>query len=348
MSTENLIRPEYMGGQWIITLVSGEMLELRQGMRAPGRDFSGCDLSMMRLSGANLEGCRFKGANLSGTDLSHARLRGATFIDCDLSHAVFEHADATKAWFKLTPGANHLNLAHTVLTGARLLSSPKNRRVAYVDLTGADLFEARFFFLVLDELKLTGANATGSRWSSVHITDSDCTNVDLVLAEFRNCMFDETEFSGARMDGIRFVDCRTGGFGVVFDDVTMDRAVIESCDFGSGLYRPGIQAKGTSFREATLLRSNFAATDLEGADFAGATVECCIFDGATVEHSRWVNARVKGSRFRGCQFHDAKFGGAVMRDCALKNALLGKASRAEAVFEGCDWGLHVPGTEEDA
>ena len=348
MDTKELIGPEYVGGQWVITLASGEVLELRQGMEAPGRDFSGCDLRMMKLSGANLEDCRFKGANLSGADLSHARLRGARFAMCELNHAVFEHADATKAMFILPPGANHLNLARTVLTGAKFFGNGKDRRVAYVDMTGADLFGARFMYLQLDELKLTGANATGSRWLGTWIMDSDCTGADLVLAEFVDCAFEETDFTCARMDGIRFVDCRTSGFDVVFDGATLDRAVIESCEFGSGQYKPGIQAKGASFREATLLRSQFAATGLEGADFTGAMVVCCIFDGAVVERSRWANAQVTGSRFRGCEFHNATFDGAVVRDCGLQNALLGKAARTEAVFEGCDWGVSVPGIGEAA
>lgn len=130
-----------------------EILErLKDKQNLSGADFSGLDMSQIKLTGLAMPG-----ANFSQTDLSRAVIAGIDLQNADFSGAMMAGA--------LIAGANmtRANLQGANLKGAKI----NGTNLEDANLAGADLREALFVVTNVSGSDFTGAVTTGARASTV-------------------------------------------------------------------------------------------------------------------------------------------------------------------------------------
>ncbi|WP_437913826.1 DUF2169 domain-containing protein [Sorangium sp. So ce302] len=269
------------------------------GMRLSGVDFSwafleSADLSGCDLSGANLEGAVLARANLRSADLRGARLRGANLGGATLHDAALDRAD----------------LEGAVLNGADLAGA----RLPSANLTGADLMEAKLGGIdlsdaVLAQCTLLKADLRGTRFAGADLSD----------ATFVTCTLDGADLSRATLQKATFAGCT--GTSVSF----------RSAQFRQGIVVHGSSFPGADFRDADMEKANLRGTALPGARFDGANLAGADLSECDAERASFESAVLKGGLLIRTSLVDASLEGANLMD-----ALASKARLAGARFTGAN------------
>jgi uncharacterized protein YjbI with pentapeptide repeats len=126
-----------------------------------------------------------------------------------------------------------------------------------IDLSGADLSGARLNCVDLTDAKLDGANLRGSRFELVN-----CSAASMEAIDAQEALWSQVDLTAARLTHARLREA-------AFHGCRFDRAVLDGADLTLGQLA-GCRCNGTSFREATLDRTNTADSTFSDADFTGA------------------------------------------------------------------------------
>jgi len=161
-----------------------------------GADFHGKNLENGSFSGENLENYNFSSANLKGINLAGANLRGADLSGADLTGANLEGADLTGA-----------NLENAKLIGANL----KKIRLRDVKLTGADLTDAVFLEIDIDNLTLEELQEIVEYLATyyphkLNLAKFDLKLLDLSRVDLRNVSLRGVDFTGVNFTGINILE----------------------------------------------------------------------------------------------------------------------------------------------
>jgi uncharacterized protein YjbI with pentapeptide repeats len=346
MTTEQtLITPVLKGDRLLITLRDGEVLSLGPGLVAPGRDFSGCDLSMVKMDGANLDGCRFEGADLTYVDFSNASLVGAEFINCTLNYLIMIRANLQNTLFVIDNDVEGIRFEQADLSFAKFAGSGTYRESYFNE---ASLFGARFDYVDFNFVRFDGCDMTGCQFYKVVFEDVVLHKSGAVLAMFDSCEFNDVEFFNAVLNGCRFVKCTLGWWGIKLNSADLQNSHFIDCRFGRVGMITGFNAPHVDFRGASFTRSQFILGNFEGAVFTGAQVVSCGFNETEQEDTVWDKATVVNSRFRLCHFKRGTLQGTKFINCSLQEALFVSKEADAAVFDGCDFGPSLPARKDDA
>lgn len=195
-----------------------------------GRDDQGglSNLSRVRLEGARLTGASLEWANLSGANLTGAVLSGTTLEHADLrganlSRVVLDSATKlqlakyscpgqsgpgcttfpdypTFRWRQLKMIGPQSDLAGADLSGYPGLSSPP------VDLSGANLKDAKFNWTNVSGVNFSGANLEAAGFSNANVGGANFASANLKSANFsRATLGSGTNFNGANLMQANFV-----------------------------------------------------------------------------------------------------------------------------------------------
>jgi uncharacterized protein YjbI with pentapeptide repeats len=290
----------------------GLALEAGEGLRQ--RDFTGANLSGMRLAAidfsdsfmesADLEGCDLSGAKLCRAVLAKANLRGANLAGADLSGAnlggafldgtIFDGADLSDAV-----------LSRTELSGARFKGA---------NLTGADWLEAK-----PGNVDFSGAQLGQCNFLKCDLGGARFTGADVAEANFVECTLDDADFSRARMEKASFVASR--GERVVFRGARMRQAVL---------------VHGSSFADADFEGADMEKVNLRGAILIGARFDGAILTGADLSESDASGASFDRALMKGCLLIRTKLADAALRGANLMDVLASKARLTGADFTGAN------------
>ncbi len=173
-----------------------------RGVFAPAAQFCGGHFNGAWWSGASLPRAGFASSKQIGADFEGANLRFANFRASDLSNARLVKADLRDTV-----------ILHTVMCGADMSEA----RCAGVTFTKPRLDDASFQQTRLQDasftggsahgVKLIGAKAKRSHWTSMAMRKAQAVGADLRGAEFRHCVLTEWDARGAKFNGAFFVSC---------------------------------------------------------------------------------------------------------------------------------------------
>ncbi|AUX27550.1 hypothetical protein SOCEGT47_081440 [Sorangium cellulosum] len=282
------------------------------GMRLSGVDLSGAflesaDLSGCDLSRANLEGAVLARANLAGTDLSEARLRGANLGGAALRGANLERADLTEAV-----------LSRAELEGARFSGA---------NLTGADWIEAKlsgadFTGATLGECNLLKVDLTGARFAGADLSGANLVESTLDGADFSNAALRKTTFVACRGERVSFRGARFQQ-GVVVHGSSFPEADFSDADMERANLR------GTALTDARLDRANLRGADLSGCDASGASLERAVLKGGLLIRTDLENASLQGANLMDALASKARLAGADFTGANLFRADLSRVAGDE-------------------
>jgi uncharacterized protein YjbI with pentapeptide repeats len=194
--------PERADNNFIIDLRD---VDLRR-CKLRGREFDHAMLDNSRLDGADLSEVRMRKAFLSGACLDGAVLEGAKLQAADLSGAILTDAKAKQAHmqyvvFRSNPFAPAI---------------PRNACLDFIDLTGAQLHNAR-----LEGLEIRGANFNAAFLINARLTKTNFSYARMKSAKLNNALMYEVkilwsdiscvDFRGATLDGSDIVYCLVDG-----------------------------------------------------------------------------------------------------------------------------------------
>lgn len=199
--------------------------------------------------------------------------------------------------------------------------------------------------LVLDRIRLVGAELAGLRADGLNLRDSDLSRGVLKESHLVACDFSRARLEHADVDRATIRMCTFDHARAV--QLSAVGAMIEDCS-GAGVDLSGADLRGAQLTDTKFPRANLRdarldgveayGVSLRGADLADASLRDVCFDDADLRGADLTGADMTGGRFHGADFRGAILDGCVWTDtdCA-----------------GADFDLPEPGepaaaTREDA
>jgi uncharacterized protein YjbI with pentapeptide repeats len=184
--------------------------ELLKRYEAGERDFSGTDLSGIKLYGSKLIEI-----DLSGADFSNANLENAKLSDVDLNDANFSYANLRNT--RIRGRVHKADFSHANLTGANLSYADLGlANLSHVNLTGANLKNtslsgANLASANLTQAKLGRANLSGANLNQANLNQAYLFGVDLEQATLQNATLRNTTLTDANLEGADFTGADFNG-----------------------------------------------------------------------------------------------------------------------------------------
>lgn len=203
-----------------------------------GVDFTGHDLTNVKLSHANLSGATLSNVDLSGADLRYVTLQGAY-----LDHSNLDGANLCRAQFN---GSTAVGQA-AVMTGAHL----RNTNLALAVLDGVKLSSASFYSTFAGSCQQTACEA---------YVASTCASA--YSASINNTSFDSAYLSNVDMGSAK-------GVGVNFSNAALFGVSFADAD----LSHNNLSSVASYFNNAYLQGTDFSRAVLKYADFTGAQLD---------------------------------------------------------------------------
>ena len=252
------------------------------GATFTGSDFTGADLASSYGQRADFTNAIFTGADLNGSTFTKAIFSGATFSGATLSGTILQAADLAGAQLsgadlagvsgQVTGIPVSLPVGWTFFNGYLIGAGADLRGAALsgdnmpgIDLSGANVSEAKF---TGDDL--TGAVVTGATVFDTGFKDADLTDVD-----FSGDNLDGSNLTGADLSGTEFVDANLenatllGTTGDATTDVTGVTWLDTTCPDGTNSNYDGGTCLGHGFFSPLLLSMSTTST---GYTVAGQTI----------------------------------------------------------------------------
>lgn len=252
-------------------------------------------------SGEGLENADLSELDLSKLDLSGVNFAGARMKKTDLSDS---------------------NLSGAYFQGA--------------DLSQSNLSEANMYRAVLDDVRLSAADCTGTMFRAVSVEGTDFSGLVLKDANFSNAYGEYADFSGADLIGAVFAGAklpRSDFDGCQLADADFSQAEIKDADFAN------VKALGINLERADItgLRSgeasDFREANIRFTKAAGSMWESCVLDGADFSHALLTGAQFVDASMVAANLDRVVADGANFEDANLQKGLLTNANFLRASFE---------------
>ncbi|MDR3396490.1 MAG: pentapeptide repeat-containing protein [Pandoraea sp.] len=173
-----------------------------RGVVAPGAKFAGGHFNGAWWGGASLPKAGFACSKQIGADFEGTNLRCANFRAADLTDSRLVEADLRGT-----------EILHTVMCGADLAGAKchgltfEKARLDGASFQQTKLHGACFTAGSAHGMKLIGAKAKRSQWTSMTMRKAQALGADLRGAEFRQCALTEWDARGAKLNGAYFESC---------------------------------------------------------------------------------------------------------------------------------------------
>ncbi|MEQ9236939.1 pentapeptide repeat-containing protein [Coleofasciculus sp. E2-BRE-01] len=243
------------------------------------RDFSGTDLSGIKLYGSqgreiDLSGADFSNANLENARLSYVDLSGADFSNANLENARLNHVDLNDANFsdanlrntRIRGKVHNADFSRANLTNAHLSSGLHGTKFREANLTNAD-FGINFTNFGSSRNDLSNTN--------LDFSDADCTNTKLT------CDLREANFQGANVKSAVFRTNRSR-YSANLSRANVSNLDLRGQDF-SKLEMSGVNLSGSNLADANLRSANLEGANLRSANLEGADLTCANLRNTQIE-----------------------------------------------------------------
>ena len=167
-----------------------------------------------------------------------------------------------------------------------------------LDLEGMCFAQAHFMACLFSHANLTDADFSRAQLFGSTFESADLTRANFERADLRAVVFDKANLDQARLDR---ADLRRGAI------ITGDSGT------ESEIYRE----IRSSFRSATLRRTNLKNASLKDVDFTGAILEGTDLIGADLRGTRFVGAELKGVQLSNARLQEADLRSASFEDMAI-------------------------------
>ena len=269
--------------------------ELLKHYAAGARDFTGVDLSEIKLMGvnlagvvlreatlnvANLTGSNLSQADLSGAKLNVARLSGANLSQSNLSRATLNVANLIRV---IAPGVNlnQASLVRTELIRAELSGS----NLQGCNLSDADLRETRLRHANLTQANLSQADLRGCVLTSAYLTQANLHAANLNRANLQGADLREAELRHANLNRANLAGANLSGANLRWADL-------------SGADLRWADLSGAKLSGATLVGANLANANLSNASFVHADLTQ-----ASLIQADWIGADLTGVTLTGAKLY---------------------------------------------
>lgn len=181
-------------------------------LQAGEKDFSGLDLSGIRVKGKTIADASFDGAFLKKASLIKCDLRRSTFLGVELGGAPPNLSLADLKEAHLRGRWDNLSMNAARLDKARLEGSYDGSKFSFVTLKKASLAGCSANNSMFDrcsfiECDLEGAQLRNCGFVACHFGDANLSGADLSGSFFKECTFDEeTNWEGALLEAVSGLD----------------------------------------------------------------------------------------------------------------------------------------------
>ena len=323
-------------GKYELLLASGETFLLYPGVDASGVDFTGADLTLVKLNRSTFVGCNF----------SHCILDSTDFSECTLDGAIFDHAVISNVIFKDSRliGTSFLGVSGT---GARFDTADVSFSVfgqglSNANFEGAIATAAEFRSVDLTTSFFYLAQLIGAVFSKATLTDALFSSADLSGATFENCTLERTIFEETTLIGTTFIDCDSKHEQI---SLSFLKADLENARFIRNNF-PNMDARRANFTGAHLDMSQFFESNFYGAQFCNATALSCGFNDSTFKLANFEGASFVLSRFRDIRAVLTRFTNASFSNCFFQGAELSRARMTEPTFLDCQFSIETEWPED--
>ena len=326
-------RPVFRNGKFEIELANGEIFSLYPGINAAGVDFTGCDLTMMKLNDSNFDGANFTDSCLDSTDFTNCQMYGAVFDNADLTMTIFWGAKLVGASFRGAPKEacgwgtrfDHADISFAHFT----------RGLPQAVLQHATAISTYFYETDFTDSNFYMANLTGATLDEPHFYRVNLMQVDLTGATIRKGYFDLMNMENAILYGTTFEDCASDisdkSCNVNMTNVNAQFARFIRCSL------PGLHAPEINFADAYFELSQFFQSNFYSACFARMIAISTGFNECDVRYANFAQAEIVLSRFRMLQAAYAKASNTMFTDCFFQDSDLKDARLQDTQFVNCQF-----------
>jgi uncharacterized protein YjbI with pentapeptide repeats len=269
------------------------------------------DLTLADLTDAKCPGAVFDRAILTSANFTRATLGGATFTSTGMQGTKFEHTDVTECTFSKSPSFGTEPDKLTSFKNTKLLLSTIEKEWSYLNLEGAQIVGLSNS-VNLDYLQAKYAVLSGRNFSGYQLN-----NANLNGATINDCIFDDAHMTKARLKVVK--GTRT----------SFKRATLNNAHFG---YHDDDQTilLGADFTSAQLNGALFSKADLGPYQLAPVK-QVTKFNRAVMTNMEFSMANLSNAELTGgISMHNTNFTSANFRDADLTGAQMGTFSR---IFE---------------
>lgn len=283
-----------------------------------GETLAGRDLAGACLRGADLQGVDLSGAFLENTDLRGAKLAGAQCVKTAFTGALLDGADFRQA------NLNGANLSCASARGASFAGAAMQKIVAYrVNVEGADLRGAHVSEVNLIHPQLAGAQLRGARLSKIIVVQANLDHLDAEEVHLEECQFVETSLAGARLARAQVIRC-------VFLSSKAPGLVAEEAELTNTVFLVGTDLTAARFAGARGKNVTFQGVTLAEADLSGVRFDECTFGDADLTRASMRLASLKRSLFGNSTLEGVDLFGANLLEAQLRRARLKGANLRSA------------------
>lgn len=292
-----------------------------QGESLAQRDFTGADLSGLKLPNIDLRGAYLEsaamdkmdltGAQLQGCVMAHASLRDSTLDGAQLQHANLGKADLSRSRLQRA-NLDDAILSKAILTDTQCQGASLNR---------ADLMEA-----VFANTDFSAVTAEGLSFIECDLRGLILRAVKLPKCNFLKVNVSHVDFSGANLESAVFVGAQ--GQHCDFSHAHLQNMrLVQECDFSHSDFSFS-QLKQANLRGTALTQSKFTEAQLDGADLSECALANSNFYRAIARAARFVKADLKHANLTAANLLGSMLSRADLRAATLKGSNLYEADMA--------------------
>ena len=256
------------------------------GAKLQGADFTGHDLTLVRMGGADLRGANFSDCDLTMVDLSEANLEGADMSRALLMGTRLDQANLAQVrWHetKLHCDFGDVDYDQLVFRGMEMTRC----QFSGGDLSGKDLRGCDFSMSNFMDANLEGANFAGSRLDKTLFVGAKLKGAQLGGVFAAGANFFQADVSGANLSGANLRQA-------LFAEATTQETDFSGADLTETVWTKA-DATAAQFPQAKLTFAQLDYATLDRADLRGANLSFATLHGIESEQAQWRGSTTAGS-----------------------------------------------------
>ena len=297
------------------------------------RNWSGADLSELKLDKLNLSGCNLENCNFENSSLVATNLNAAALLGSKLTSANFSQAQLIEANISSCVGIN-ARFNGAMLSKAMLMKcNLENSQFIDADMRMAVMYEARLFRCQFNQAlfsklsiinglcrdcDFTGIQAEMFVSMNTDFTFSRLNTMRLTRNAFLECQFALCSFAQSQLDKVQF----SGGSnlsGACLADIKAEQSGFRRIN-GNNWYAPGASLKMCDMGDSDFKDGNFRRAKLVQSVLSESRFEDCDFTSANLHTALLRSTQIKNCKLNEVNFYQADAIAAVVSNSNFKAA----------------------------
>lgn len=299
------------------------------------------DLTETMLVGVSFHECTITNSmltrmDLTGLSVTYSTFDGSSFEGSDLTGSNMDESDFIETNFK-----------DTVLSGARFIGINMQKSI----FANSEAFGMYLENLDLTDAQMYNAKFNGSRFNDVNLKDANLKGANLTGVEFTgssNTNYEKSDFTRAILSGAKFNSSNLTG--VIFNDTIFNGSLFKHSTLTDVHFKnanlTGAQFKNTFLSNVDFTNANLTGARLSGASFipikyenlnlTGANLSWATFDTLSLNGNDLTGADLTGTHFNNVDLTNVNFSGLDLTIVVFKNVNLTNANLSRTNLSGLD------------